>query len=130
MTYCRFILGPATLGHYFDLRTTICRSKDFEILCKMMYCLKYDIIEHNTFDICAFREYLKLGSTPVKYIHRILLVTYMFRSRLTPSLGYLHKNTDKIQQTATLFNPLKTKRRLLYLKTQFVPRSKHFSSRL
>ena len=27
-------------------------------------------------------------------------------------------------------NPLKTKRRLLYLKTQFVPRSKHFSFRL
>jgi hypothetical protein len=27
-------------------------------------------------------------------------------------------------------NPLKTKHRLLYLKTQFVPRSKHFSSRL
>ena len=29
-----------------------------------------------------------------------------------------------------VINPLKTKRRLLYLKTQFVPRSKHFSSRL
>ena len=29
-----------------------------------------------------------------------------------------------------LFNPLKTKLRLFYLKTQFVPRSKHFSSRL
>ena len=28
------------------------------------------------------------------------------------------------------FNPLNTKRRLLYLNTQFVPRSKHFSSRL
>ena len=27
-------------------------------------------------------------------------------------------------------NPLNTKRRLLYLKTLFVPRSKHFSSRL
>ena len=26
------------------------------------------------------------------------------------------------------FNPLNTKRRLLYLKTQFVPRSKHFIS--
>jgi len=26
--------------------------------------------------------------------------------------------------------PLKTKSRLLYLKTQFVPRSKHYSSRL
>jgi len=28
------------------------------------------------------------------------------------------------------FNPLKTKRRLLYLKNQSVPRCKHFSSRL
>jgi hypothetical protein len=27
----------------------------------------------------------------------------------------------------TVFNPSKTKRRLLYLKTQFVPRCKHFS---
>ena len=29
-----------------------------------------------------------------------------------------------------LLNPLQTKRRLLYLKTQYLPRSKHFSSRL
>ena len=29
-----------------------------------------------------------------------------------------------------LINPLNTKRRLLYLKTQFVPRSKHVSSLL
>ena len=29
-----------------------------------------------------------------------------------------------------LINPLKTKRRLLYLKTQSVPRCKHFSSQL
>ena len=34
-----------------------------------------------------------------------------------------------IKYTSKL-NPLKTKRRLLYLRTQFVPRSKHFSSRL
>ena len=31
---------------------------------------------------------------------------------------------------SALFNPLNTKRRLLYLKTHFVPRSKHFSFRL
>ena len=31
---------------------------------------------------------------------------------------------------AVKINPLNTKRRLLYLKTQFVPRSKHFSPRL
>ena len=33
-------------------------------------------------------------------------------------------------QVDSVFNPLNMKRRLLYLKTQFVPRSKHFSSRL
>jgi len=32
--------------------------------------------------------------------------------------------------TESRINPLKTKRILLYLKTQTVPRSKHFSSRL
>jgi len=31
---------------------------------------------------------------------------------------------------SVVFNLLKTKRRLLYLKTQSVPHSKHFSSRL
>jgi len=30
----------------------------------------------------------------------------------------------------TMINPLKPKRRPLYLKTQSVPRSKHFTSRL
>ena len=38
--------------------------------------------------------------------------------------------TLKDQSSNSFFNPLNTKRRLLYLKTQFVPRSKHFSSRL
>ena len=36
----------------------------------------------------------------------------------------------RLTLTATLSNPLNTKCRLLYLKTQFVPRCKHFSSRL
>ena len=40
---------------------------------------------------------------------------------------YCHPRCQVVHCT---FNPLKTKRRLLYLKTQFVPRSKHFSSRL
>ena len=35
-----------------------------------------------------------------------------------------------ISQSSCRFNLLKTKRRPLYLKTQFVPRCKHFSSRL
>ena len=40
-----------------------------------------------------------------------------------PILGWLNLFENNL-------NPLNTKRRLLYLKTQFVPRSKHFSSRL
>ena len=43
------------------------------------------------------------------------------------------ENSEKdviFQELRAYINPLKTKRRLLYLKTQFVPRSKHFSSRL
>ena len=40
-------------------------------------------------------------------------------------------NPQQSCQNAKLrINPLKTKRRLLYLKTHFVPRSEHFSSRL
>ena len=39
---------------------------------------------------------------------------------------YVH---NKLQDPTDI-NPLKMKRRLLYLKIQFVPRSKHFSSRL
>jgi len=37
---------------------------------------------------------------------------------------------DKSTAVNIEFNPLKTKRRLLYLETQAVPRCKHFSSRL
>jgi len=32
----------------------------------------------------------------------MLYITYMFCSLLWPSSEYLHKNTDKTQQTATL----------------------------
>jgi hypothetical protein len=40
------------------------------------------------------------------------------------------KVTQTLNNKRTLINPLQTKRRLLYLKTQSVPRCKHFSSRL
>ena len=46
----------------------------------------------------------------------------------TNQVSHPYRGTDKA--TLLFINPLKTKRRLLYLKTQFVPRSKHFSSRL
>ena len=54
--------------------------------------------------------------------HKNLL---FYKGKLTQEHGYRTRSTHNIQ-----FNPLKTKRRLLYLKTRFVPRSKHFSSQL
>ena len=52
------------------------------------------------------------------------------------ALSIIHKQTLfhfsslRFYQEYFVINPLNTKSRLLYLKTQFVPRSKHFSSRL
>ena len=54
--------------------------------------------------------------------------TYTLDDKLTAS-SYISFLPFLVVLTAIL-NPLKTKRRLFYLKTQFVPRSKHFSSRL
>ena len=54
-------------------------------------------------------------------IKRHRKVWEQFMSHIEPDMYKIRPNT---------FNHLKTKRRLLYLKTQFVPRSKHFSSRL
>ena len=46
--------------------------------------------------------------------------------------GSVERKERRFERSRNLrnFNPLKTKRRLLYLKMKFVPRSKHFSSRL
>ena len=50
--------------------------------------------------------------------------------RVMPKTSALTEPVGSTVVWVRKINPLKTKRRLLYLKTQFVPRSKHFSSRL
>jgi len=44
--------------------------------------------------------------------------------------NYSFQSDAQYYVSNVLFNPLQAKRRLLYLKTQAVPRCKHFSSRL
>jgi hypothetical protein len=51
-------------------------------------------------------------------------------SRHSDSLVLLPRDGAKRKKKTAQVNPLKTKRKLFYLKTQFVPRSKHFSSGL
>jgi len=41
-------------------------------------------------------------NAPVKYVYNVLFITYTFQSLLQQSSGYIHENTDKIQQTAIL----------------------------
>ena len=64
-------------------------------------------------------------------LHPIVLTTvhiHVIDCKLTVFLLRLNVNVVGLQ--TKLLNPLKTKRTLLYLKTQSVPRCKHFSSRL
>ena len=53
---------------------------------------------------------------------------FVYTSPSFLKISNAHWKEKDIQELS--FNPLNTKRRPLYLKTQFVPRSKHFSSRL
>jgi len=63
------------------------------------------------FYICAFKSSSKFMQrtnkcTPVKYVYHRLFIAYMFWLLLWPSTGYIHKihkNADKIQQTAVVF---------------------------
>jgi len=71
---------------------------------------------------------LKLGMSNIlqKYIKEIHCILYiicvMFMRDISLYLTFIFAES--------VLNPLKTKRRPLYLKTQSVPRCKHFSSRL
>ena len=69
--------------------------------------------------------------------HYILFKILFFNNVSISRLGQVKRQNNKHNSTQLIskfpplhINPLNTKRRLLYLKTQFVPRSKHFSSRL
>jgi hypothetical protein len=72
-----------------------------------------------------------------KYNISGVLLTAFFIAGLSGRHHQLLCGNDVVRSTASIsttkdpyFIPLKTKRRPLYLKTQSVPRSKHFSSRL
>ena len=62
--------------------------------------------------------------------HRIFPESRKFFLASTEALKLYGEATLIVYDKYLYFNPLNTKSRLLYLKTQFVPRSKHFSSRL
>ena len=73
------------------------------------------------------------GSSVQNLFHVTLLVPGIFRwplkfRQICALLCCSFSNSKSFHMPS--INPLQTKRRPLYLKTQFVPRSKHFSSRL
>ena len=74
---------------------------------------------------------LKVTHIMYTYIHTYMKVKQTikkFSSLKSALAGCLTSNRRR--DVEVRINPLKTKRRLLYLNTQFVPRCKHFSSRL
>jgi hypothetical protein len=65
----------------------------------------------------------------VRWVAAVKLNPHNFRVKAVNGFTADRKQI-RPEKGKTSFNPLKTKRRLLYLKTQSVPRCKHFSSQL
>ena len=62
-----------------------------------------------------------------KILGALCLELNVFTSGLYCDACHFVRSCDFVHIVLSLYlNPLKTKRRLLYLNTQFVPRSKHF----
>jgi hypothetical protein len=76
--------------------------------------------ENMQFKQCAVIEFLTVEKIPAIDIHRYI----------AGSVWDKCVDVSTVRHWLWQFNLLKTKRRLLYLKTQSVPRSKHFPSRL
>ena len=88
------------------------------------FCKDLDI------EICAVKLHFSFNNFCIWSVYRSPPGNFThFLSSLGTILNRLYKNALNIIVCGD-FNPLNTKRRRLYLKTQFVPRSKHFSSRL
>ena len=62
-------------------------------------------------------------------LHRSYILITLLNPEERVTVDYKYSSKIKTEEIRKI-NPLKTKLRLLYLKIQFVPRSKHFSSRL
>jgi hypothetical protein len=81
----------------------------------------------------ALRPTLSHFSGYRKFLYQLLIdmdVKLTIYHNLVPRLIMCGTKPPQHAAEGVTINTLKTKRRLLYLKTQFVPRSKHFSSRL
>ena len=77
-----------------------------------------------------YLRYYKICSVQIIYNCSVILrFVELISNKQTKSVILLQKNSME-HSTSVDINLLNTKRRPLYLKTQFVPRSKHFSSRL
>ena len=89
-----------------------------------------------TCSITAFRKPSDYeGDTPVlacalPHLKKAVNKVHSFKAAPTYTSALFFHLWTNFNESNQYINPLKTKRRLLYLKTQFVPRSKHFSSRL
>jgi len=93
--------------------------KEFPLYYISIWMLQYN--SYNSRFTLRFKVYV-LGQQPA-------LLNENFTVSLK-SFSTLILQSTMVTVCSTCFHPLKTNRRPLYLKTQFVPHSKHFSSRL
>jgi hypothetical protein len=110
------------------------------------YNMKLETVISTYLLLCSEMGYVKIKAPKNLYCHlhflnlekkkSVIIVlnqcvcTHNFRNKLWILKKFGTSVVKNISSILSHFNPLKTKRRLLYLKIHFVPRSKHFSSRL
>jgi hypothetical protein len=110
------------------------------VLVYLNFCLNYSIlililIQFPFFSsIAVFRAYFDSIFVLIIFSHLNKFIYFYLNLTLLSTDFNLCATHFNLKNVCILFeqyvNPLKMKRRLLYLKTQFVPRCKHFSSRL
>ena len=129
--YNRLVYVTQRLGVFREVWAKVSDTLSvYESLYKQFHCRKMKGRFHQGYELITISMIRVSVTTTIDTINIIIVVMIIniiiiILPEEKPT-RFCHFESNRHQR----INPLNTKRRLLYLKTQSVPRSKHFSSRL
>ena len=112
--------------------TTMHSAYVFELQVTVNYTIQIFMLHNNDIILkfCCQRQFKLFVGLPVFESSYIQINLHSLRTFINGELQRKNVRLFMGFLRHSLVNSLNTKRRQIYLKTQFVPRSKHFSSRL